>query len=98
MGPATVTVIGKIFESASIEEAGYDPALAVLHLSRRFSPARVEASSALALRGPIRSPRYAHLRPILDTGQDKTGHVPLEPESDDGGYVRGSAYCAGGIR
>ncbi|MBP2215982.1 IS21 family transposase [Arthrobacter sp. CAN_C5] len=97
MGPATVTVIGKIFEAASIEEAGYDPALAVLRLSRKFSAARVEAASALALRGPLRSPRYAHLRPILDTGQDKTGHTP-EPEPDDGGYVRGSAYYAGGTR
>ena len=98
MGPATVTVIGKIFEAASIEEAGYDPALAVLRLSRRFSPPRVEAACELALRGPIRSPRYAHLRPILDTGQDKTGNIPAESEADDGGYVRGSAYYAGGTR
>ncbi|MBC7594811.1 MAG: IS21 family transposase [Kineosporiaceae bacterium] len=98
MGPATVTVIGKIFEAASIEEAGYDPALAVLRLSRRFSPTRVEAACELALRGPIRSPRYAHLRPILDTGQDKTGNIPDESEADGGGYVRGSAYYAGGTR
>jgi len=98
MGPATAMVIDKIFEAVSIEEAGYDPALAVLRLSRRFPPTRVEAACQLALRGPIRSPRYAHLRPILDTGQDKTGHVPDEPESDDGGYVRGGAYYAGGTR
>ena len=98
MGPATVTVIGKIFEAASIEEAGFDPALAVLRLSRRFSPARVEAACEVALRGPIRSPRYAHLRPILDTGQDKTGQVPDETEAEEGGYVRGSAYYAGGTR
>lgn len=98
IGPATMTVIDKIFEAASIEETGYDPALAVLRLSRRFSPARVEAACELALRGPIRSPRYAHLRPILDTGQDKTGHVPQEPPADDGGYVRGSAYHAGETR
>jgi transposase len=98
MGPSAVTVIGKIFEAASIEEAGYDPALAVLRLSRRFSPTRVEAACALALQGPIRSPRYAHLRPILDTGQDKTGHVPDKPEADNGGYVRGGAYYAGGVR
>jgi hypothetical protein len=70
MGPATMSVIGKSFQSASIEVAGLDPTLAVLRLSRRFSPARVEAACELALRGPIRSPRYAHLRPILDTGQD----------------------------
>ena len=98
IGPSTVTVIGKIFESTSIEEAGYDPALAVLRLSRRFPPTRVEAACELALRGPVRSPRYAHLRPILDTGQDKTGHVPDQPDSDDGGYVRGAAYYAGGTR
>jgi hypothetical protein len=98
MGSSTAAVIGKIFESVSIEEAGYDPALAVLRLSRRFPPNRLEAACALALRGPIRSPRYAHLRPILDTGQDKTGHDPDLPEGDDGGYIRGSAYYAGGTR
>ncbi|MHC6595128.1 Mu transposase domain-containing protein [Arthrobacter sp. C152] len=98
LGPATGSVIEKIFESVRIEEAGYDPALAVLRLSRKFSPARVEAACQLALRGPIRSPRYAHLRPILDTGQDKTGHVG-DPDDDDGaGYVRGSSYYAGGTR
>jgi hypothetical protein len=91
-------VIGKIFESASIEEAGFDPALAVLRLSRRFSPTRVEAACAMALRGPIRSPRCAHLRPILDPGQGKTGHAPDESEVDDGGYVRDNAYYAGGTR
>jgi len=97
IGPATVTVTAKIFETVFIDEAGFDAALAVLRLSSRFPAPRVEAACELALRGPIRSPRYAHLRPILDTGQDKTGHVP-EPESDDGGYVRGSAYYAGGNR
>lgn len=29
--------------------------------------------------------RYAHPRPTLDTEQDKTGHVPEEPEGDGGG-------------
>ena len=97
VGPATAAVTAKIFETVFIDEAGFDAALAVLKLSRRFSPARLEAACALALRGPIRSPRYAHLRPILDTGQDKTGHTP-EPEPDDGGYVRGGDYYAGGTR
>ena len=55
------------------------------------------AACQIALRGPIRSPRYAHLRPILDTGQDKTGHVE-DPADEDGGYVRGSSYYAGGAR
>jgi len=86
-----LTVIGKIFEATSIKEAGYDPALAVLRLARRLRRPEFEAPCALALQGPISFPRYAHRRPILDTGQDKTGHVPDQPESDDGGYVPGSA-------
>lgn len=96
-GPSTAVVVGKIFESVFIDEAGFDAALAVLRLSRRFPASRLEAACELALQGPVRSPRYAHLRPILDTGQDKTGHTP-EPEPDSGGYVRGSAYYARGTR
>ena len=92
-----MTVIGKILQSAAIDEAGFDPALPAMHLSRHFSPALVEAACELALPGPIRSPRYAHLPPILDTGQDKTGCVPDEPEDDDC-YIRGGAYYAGGTR
>ncbi|TFC13814.1 hypothetical protein E3O19_12020 [Cryobacterium algoritolerans] len=51
IGSATVTVTAKIFETVFIDEAGFDAALAVLKLSRRFPPARVEAACALALRG-----------------------------------------------
>lgn len=96
VGPSTVTTIDRIFEAVTVEEQGYDPALAVLRLSRRFSPARVEAACALALTGRVRSPRYAHLRPILDTGQDQAKR--LVEAVDDGGYVRGGDYYAGGVR
>ncbi len=96
IGEATVTTIDRIFQAVPVEEQGYDPALAVLRLSRRFSPARVDAACALALTGPVRSPRYAHLRPILDSGQDQARHLP-EP-ADDGGYVRGGDYYAGDVR
>lgn len=100
IGPATVIVTGRIFESVPIEEQGLDPALAVLRLSRRFSADRVEAACALALTGRIRSPRYAHLHPILATGQDKTAQLrpPREEPAEQGGYVRGADYYAGGTR
>src|SRR5699024_1497512 len=61
IGPATVIVTERIFESVPVAEQGLDPALAVLRLSRRFSGERVEAACALALTGRIRSPRYAHI-------------------------------------
>lgn len=104
IGPDTVEVIQRIFESVTIEEQGLDPALAVLRLSRRYSPSRVEAACQLALSSQVRSPRYAHLRPILETGQDKTtglraaGNQETEDPLVKAGYIRGAAYYAGGNR
>ena len=98
MGPATKTVTDRVFESVQVDEQAHDPALAILRLTRRFSPARVEAACQLALRGPVRNIRYAHLRPILDTGQDRlaTLGTPRPEPSEEGGYVRGADYYANG--
>ena len=100
IGPAAVMVTNRIFESVPVEEQGLDPALAVLRLTRRYSAERVEAACQLALSGRVRSPRYAHLQPILATGQDKA--IGLRPPRDEpieaGGYVRGADYYAGGHR
>lgn len=100
IGPAAVTVVNRIFESVPIQEQGLDPALAVLRLSRRFSADRVEAACALALTSPVRSPRYSHLQPILATGQDKSDLLrpPRKEPAEEGGYVRGPGYYAGGAK
>lgn len=103
IGPCAVTVVERIFESVPVAEQGLDPALAVLRLTRRYSSERVEAACRLALAGRVRSPRYAHLRPILETGQDKTPAADRPPgawtAAESGGYVRGASYyAAGGTR
>lgn len=100
VGAATVIVVDRIFESVPIDEQGLDAALAVLRLTRRYSGDRVEAACQLALAGRVRSPRYAHLQPILATGQDKTAGLrpPREEEREHGGYVRGADYYAGGAK
>ena len=104
VGPSALVVTDRIFESVPVAEQGINPALAVLRLTRRYSAERVEAACRIALAGPIRSPRYAHLRPILETGQDKpappTGRASQDrPAQDAGGYVRGADYyAAGGAR
>ena len=112
IGQDTTTVVNRIFESVAVEEQGLDAALAVLRLTRRYSPARVETAAGIALASKVRSPRYAHLRPILETGQDlpprhpRTGHrtPPSSPPAGpaDGGpaagFVRGAGYYAGGAR
>ena len=102
VGPSMVTVVNRIFEAVPVNEQGFDAALAALRLSRRYSSERVEKACQIALEGRIHSPRYAHLRPILETGQDKAStrrtprFEPTEPET--GGYVRGADYYAGGAR
>ena len=98
VGEHTLTVVNRIFESVPIDEQGLDPALAVLRLSRRYSADRVEAACRLALAGRVRSPRYAHLKPILDTGQDQLAALgtPRPEPAAEGGYVRGADYYANG--
>ena len=98
IGPSALVVVNRIFESVPIDVQGLDAALAVLRLSRRFSAERVEAACRIGLAGPIRSPRYAHLQPILATGQDRAELLrpPREQRVEHGGYVRGASYYAEG--
>lgn len=100
IGPAAVTVVNRIFESVPVDEQGLDAALAVLRLARRYSAERVEAACRLALAGRVRSPRYAHLQPILATEQDKAAGLrpPRDEPVEHGGYVRGAEYYAGGAK
>jgi hypothetical protein len=100
IGPAAVTVDNRIFESVPVDEQGLDAALAVLRLARRYSADRVEAACRLALAGHVRSPRYAHLKPILATEQDKAAGLrpPRDEPVEHGGYVRGAEYYAGGAK
>ena len=102
IGENTTIVVNRIFESVTVDEQGINAALAVLRMTRRYSADRVEAAAGIALASKVRSPRYAHLRPILETRQDEPGNrdawatpgTPPEPT----GYVRGADYYAGGAR
>ena len=98
VGEHALTVVNRIFESVPVDEQGLDAALAVLRLTRRYSAARVDAACRIALTR-VRSPRYAHLRPILDSGQDQPGWGRPDPETAgpfaSAGYVRGADYYGG---
>lgn len=99
VGEGTQRVVDRVFETVTIAEQGLNPALAVLRLSHRYSPARLEAACQIALTTGIHSPRYAHLQPILATGQDRNAHEETEDtHADSGGFVRGASYYAGGQR
>ncbi|GAA4150194.1 IS21 family transposase [Leifsonia shinshuensis] len=102
IGENTTTIVNRIFESVPVDEQGLDAALAVLRMTRRYSAARVEAAAGIALQSRVRSPRYAHLRPILESNQEQTGRRQprFEPSAweEPAGYVRGADYYAGGTR
>lgn len=99
IGTSTQEFVDRIFASVPVAEQGLNPALAVLRLAKRYSHHRVETACAVALASRVPSPRYAHLRPILESGQDKTGIITSdEAHQATGGYVHGANYYAGGSR
>ena len=92
IGPNTADVVHKIFATVPVAEQGLNPALAVLRLSKKYGKQRLEAACLVALNSRIHSPRYVHLRPILETRQDENRQQALPPAQEQGGYVLGSDY------
>ncbi|PST46878.1 IS21 family transposase [Bifidobacterium callitrichos] len=99
IGANTVIVIGNLFNESRTDDQAIDPALAILRLSRRYGAQRLENACDVARRC-IGSPRYRHIRPLLDTGQDhmvEEGEelrikLPGVQEADEQGYIRASGY------
>lgn len=99
IGPAALEVVERIFSSHQIKEQGYNSCLAVLRLSKKYTPARLDAACALALTR-FHSPRYRHLTAILSAEDDISYQQQREleqrkQEKEDQGYVRGAAYYGG---
>ena len=69
-------------------------------IEHKHSAQRLENACSLALQS-VASPRYAHIGPILESGQDIAGEIPDDAGDhgadggDDGaGWVRGGDYYA----
>ena len=94
IGEHTTIVVERIFESVAVAEQAINPALAVLRLSHRYTPARVERAAGMALEAGVHTPRYAHLHPILAAGRDKPGaeDATWSVEDPGAGFVRGASY------
>ena len=91
VGPACAGAIERVFLSVRFEEQGYNACLAILRLTHKYGAKRVEAACGMALASGVRSPRYGHINPILETNQDK---IAAAAEADAGatGYMRGADY------
>lgn len=96
IGPATEGCANRILESVKIDERGFDAALALLRLFRTYSQERLEKACSMAL-AKVRPPRCCHVKPILESNQDKIdGKAGLEPAAETGGCIRGAHYYAEG--
>ena len=99
IGDYTAQAIDRIFEGVPIKEQGYNPALAVLRLSNKYSEARLEAACEFAITSGIKKPRYHHLNSILASNQDEIYVERKKADAKDHsqmGYLRGSSYYGGG--
>ena len=80
-----------------MKEQAYNPALSVLNLSKKYGDERLEAACAHAL-PRLTSPRYRHIKAILDSNLDASGPLSSAPseggagEAAPRGHVRGADY------
>ena len=95
IGPCCSAVIERGFASARFEEQAYNPCLAILRLSHAYSAPRLERACEMVLETGVRTPRYAHIKPILETNQDKIAPEDGCADGDAVGYVRGADYYGG---
>lgn len=99
IGDSTTEVINRIFESVIVDAQGIDPALAVLRLSRKYSAQALERACCYALSAGIRSPRYAHVHPLMaDPAASTSKSMTPASSSAPSGYVRGADYYTKGMK
>ena len=94
VGSSCSELVDRVFACYEFDEQGFNAALAVLRLSRRYTPARLERACGMALATGKRSPRYRDVEPVLRSGQDR---APAGEASGDCGYVRGAGFYGGGV-
>lgn len=95
IGPYTLSVVNRIFDSVKVKEQAYRSILSVLNLSKKYSNTDLEAACALALT-KVPAPRYKQLKTILASGTlNQNRSTKVKTQSDQQGYIRGAAYYGG---
>ena len=93
IGPDTFAVVSRIFADVAIKEQGYNPALAVLNLSKRYGEEALEAACGFALERS-EHPRCRFIRSVLASGAASAAGNGTDDAP--GGYIRGEGYYGGG--
>ncbi|MBR1830768.1 MAG: IS21 family transposase [Atopobiaceae bacterium] len=96
IGPSALAVVERVFCDVQIKEQAYNPVMAILNLSKHYGDAELEAACAYSLEKTAH-PRCKFIRSVLASGAARPADPGRRP-ADQGGYVRGASYYAGGAR
>ena len=95
VGPATAHLVETILRERPHPEHGYRTCMGIIHLSKYYPQARLEAAAARAL--AVHAYSYRSLKPILEKELDQmtldlvTDARPVGPHAN----VRGAHYFSG---
>ncbi|MCK9547161.1 MAG: hypothetical protein M0Q37_01475 [Sphaerochaeta sp.] len=96
IGVNTLLVVRKVFESVEVKEQGFNPALSIIRLGKKYTDERLETACRIALERGFGSPRYAHLNSILSSNQDEAYLAELAKVEHEPGqtttFTRGVEY------
>ena len=99
IGPHTVTVIQWFLHQYSVEQQGYKACMALLKLSDKHTPRRVEAACARVL-SFTPQPSLKSIQSVLRSGQDKLiqdeESSKPSPDASSYGFTRGADYYGSG--
>ena len=97
VGPKTIQVIDKIFNSVKFKEQGYNPCLSILRLSSKHGKQLLERACELALQH-FNTPRYKHINAYLleqigkDSALSNINDEERKKQVNKGAHIRGAAY------
>jgi transposase len=94
IGANTSETVESMLSAHKVEQQGYRSCMALLKLSDKFTPERLEAACGVALTY-TRNPSYKTVQSVLSSGRDKAGMEPVSrpPAS---GFTRGAGYYGRG--
>lgn len=96
VGPDCETIVGRVFSDVQIREQAYNPVMAILNLSKTYGDEALEGACSYALKKGLEHPRSRFLRSVLASGAWKAAGAGKKEVHEQGGYVRGFSYYAGG--
>ena len=99
LGPHTVTVIQWFLQQYKVEQQGYKACMALLKLSDKYTPVRVEDACERIL-SFTPQPSLKSVQSVLRSGQDKLvqkdAASPPSPDTASYGFTRGTKYYDSG--